>query len=168
MSTGKRIWKQGLMDIGIVTAQQAKDWGFSGVMLEGSNASNQRAKYNNITLLQQSRRDKYCGRDVKKKQRQKTKNAQRSRRDEGDGRDAKSLNAKLQRDTTNLLIARLPTHHPSRRDQKQTRPKGNATKSSTYQRRRTDPTKSAPTTSYGPSRRDGPYGRDASPVQQQL
>ena len=74
-----------------------------------SNASNQRAKYNNITLLQQSRRDRHSGRDVKKKQRQKTKNAQRSRRDEGAGRDAKILNAKLQRDTTNLLIARLPT-----------------------------------------------------------
>uniref|UniRef100_A0A3B6QCQ1 NAD(P)H dehydrogenase subunit H n=1 Tax=Triticum aestivum TaxID=4565 RepID=A0A3B6QCQ1_WHEAT len=35
MSTGNRIWKQRLVDIGIVTAQQAKDWGFSGVMLRG-------------------------------------------------------------------------------------------------------------------------------------
>ncbi|KAK4772026.1 hypothetical protein SAY86_013801 [Trapa natans] len=33
MSTGNRTWKQRLVDIGTVTAQQAKDWGFSGVML---------------------------------------------------------------------------------------------------------------------------------------
>ncbi|KAJ8425150.1 hypothetical protein Cgig2_024091 [Carnegiea gigantea] len=32
MSTGNRIWKQRLVDIGTVTAQQAKDWGFSGVI----------------------------------------------------------------------------------------------------------------------------------------
>ncbi|KAL1165706.1 hypothetical protein V6Z11_A06G146800, partial [Gossypium hirsutum] len=35
MSTGNRIWKQRLVDIGTDTAQQAKDWGFSGVMLRG-------------------------------------------------------------------------------------------------------------------------------------
>uniref|UniRef100_A0A0X8GIU4 NADH dehydrogenase [ubiquinone] iron-sulfur protein 2 n=1 Tax=Cleomella serrulata TaxID=377454 RepID=A0A0X8GIU4_9ROSI len=35
MSTGNRIWKQRLVDIGTITAQQAKDWGFSGVMLRG-------------------------------------------------------------------------------------------------------------------------------------
>nr|YP_009531495.1 NADH dehydrogenase subunit 7 [Pinus taeda]AXY96108.1 NADH dehydrogenase subunit 7 [Pinus taeda] len=35
MSTGNRIWKQRLVDIGTVTAQQAKDWGSSGVMLRG-------------------------------------------------------------------------------------------------------------------------------------
>uniref|UniRef100_A0A8F4XIK3 NADH dehydrogenase [ubiquinone] iron-sulfur protein 2 n=1 Tax=Lactuca sativa var. capitata TaxID=1049369 RepID=A0A8F4XIK3_LACSA len=35
MLTGNRIWKQRLVDIGTVTAQQAKDWGFSGVMLRG-------------------------------------------------------------------------------------------------------------------------------------
>ncbi|TYH13676.1 hypothetical protein ES288_A06G157900v1 [Gossypium darwinii] len=35
MSTGNHIWKQRLVDIGTVTAQQAKDWGFSGVMLRG-------------------------------------------------------------------------------------------------------------------------------------
>ncbi|RRT65144.1 hypothetical protein B296_00000180 [Ensete ventricosum] len=35
MSTSNRIWKQRLVDIGTVTAQQAKDWGFSGVMLRG-------------------------------------------------------------------------------------------------------------------------------------
>ena len=34
--TGNRIWKQRLVDIGIVTAEQAMDWGFSGPMLRGS------------------------------------------------------------------------------------------------------------------------------------
>lgn len=34
--TGNRIWKQRLVDIGVVTADQALDWGFSGVMLRGS------------------------------------------------------------------------------------------------------------------------------------
>ncbi|KAI5664306.1 hypothetical protein M9H77_23629 [Catharanthus roseus] len=36
MSIGYRIWKQRLVNIGTTTAQQAKDWGFSGVMLRGS------------------------------------------------------------------------------------------------------------------------------------
>jgi NADH dehydrogenase (ubiquinone) Fe-S protein 2 len=36
MLTSNRIWKQRLVDIGIVTADQALDWGFSGVMLRGS------------------------------------------------------------------------------------------------------------------------------------
>jgi Ni,Fe-hydrogenase III large subunit len=36
MLTNNRIWKQRLVDIGVVTAQQASDWGFSGVMLRGS------------------------------------------------------------------------------------------------------------------------------------
>ncbi|KAB1208523.1 NADH dehydrogenase [ubiquinone] iron-sulfur protein 2 [Morella rubra] len=39
MSTGNRIWKQRLVDIGTVTAQQAKDWGFSdgnGGLIAGS------------------------------------------------------------------------------------------------------------------------------------
>uniref|UniRef100_A0A109PTS7 NADH dehydrogenase [ubiquinone] iron-sulfur protein 2 n=1 Tax=Welwitschia mirabilis TaxID=3377 RepID=A0A109PTS7_WELMI len=36
MLTSNRIWKQRLVDIGTVTAQQASDWGFSGVMLRGS------------------------------------------------------------------------------------------------------------------------------------
>lgn len=31
-----RIWKQRLVDIGIVSQKQAMDWGFSGVMLRGS------------------------------------------------------------------------------------------------------------------------------------
>lgn len=36
MLTNNRIWKQRLVDIGIVTANEALDWGFSGVMLRGS------------------------------------------------------------------------------------------------------------------------------------
>jgi NADH dehydrogenase (ubiquinone) Fe-S protein 2 len=36
MLTTNRIWKQRLVDIGVVTADQALDWGFSGVMLRGS------------------------------------------------------------------------------------------------------------------------------------
>uniref|UniRef100_A3EWK4 NADH dehydrogenase [ubiquinone] iron-sulfur protein 2 n=1 Tax=Haplomitrium mnioides TaxID=56921 RepID=A3EWK4_9MARC len=36
MLTNNRIWKQRLVDIGTVTAQQAVDWGFSGVMSRGS------------------------------------------------------------------------------------------------------------------------------------
>jgi NADH dehydrogenase (ubiquinone) Fe-S protein 2 len=36
MLTNNRIWKQRLVDIGVVTAEQACDWGFSGVMLRGS------------------------------------------------------------------------------------------------------------------------------------
>lgn len=35
--TNNRIWKMRLVDIGIVTPEQAKDWGFSGPMLRGSN-----------------------------------------------------------------------------------------------------------------------------------
>jgi len=34
--TNNRIWKQRLVNIGIVTLEQAQDWGFSGVMLRGS------------------------------------------------------------------------------------------------------------------------------------
>ena len=36
MLTGNRIWKERLIDIGVVTAKKAIDWGFSGVMLRGS------------------------------------------------------------------------------------------------------------------------------------
>ena len=36
MLTNNRIWKQRLVDIGVVTAAEAMDWGFSGVMLRGS------------------------------------------------------------------------------------------------------------------------------------
>jgi len=36
MLTGNRIWKERLVDIGVVTAKKACDWGFSGVMLRGS------------------------------------------------------------------------------------------------------------------------------------
>lgn len=39
MLTGNRIWKQRLVDIGVVSADQALDWGFSGVMLRGSGVS---------------------------------------------------------------------------------------------------------------------------------
>ena len=34
--TNNRIWKQRLVNIGIVTAKEAIEWGFSGVMLRGS------------------------------------------------------------------------------------------------------------------------------------
>lgn len=34
--TNNRIWKQRLVGVGVVTAQQALDWGFTGVMLRGS------------------------------------------------------------------------------------------------------------------------------------
>jgi len=36
MLTGNRIWKERLVDIGIVSSKKATDWGFSGVMLRGS------------------------------------------------------------------------------------------------------------------------------------
>jgi NADH dehydrogenase (ubiquinone) Fe-S protein 2 len=36
MLTTNRIWKERLVDVGVVTAQQAIDWGFSGVMIRGS------------------------------------------------------------------------------------------------------------------------------------
>lgn len=36
MLTNNRIWKQRLVDIGVVTADQAVDWGFSGVMMRAS------------------------------------------------------------------------------------------------------------------------------------
>jgi len=36
MLTGNRIWKERLVDIGVVSAKKAIDWGFSGVMLRGS------------------------------------------------------------------------------------------------------------------------------------
>jgi len=34
--TNNRIWKQRLINVGVVTAQEAMDWGFSGVMVRGS------------------------------------------------------------------------------------------------------------------------------------
>ena len=34
--TNNRIWKQRTINIGLITAQQALDWGFSGVVLRGS------------------------------------------------------------------------------------------------------------------------------------
>ena len=36
MLTQNRIWKQRLVDIGIVTAEDAQNWGFTGVLLRGS------------------------------------------------------------------------------------------------------------------------------------
>jgi NADH dehydrogenase (ubiquinone) Fe-S protein 2 len=36
MLTSNRIWKERLVNIGVVTAKKATDWGFSGVMLRGS------------------------------------------------------------------------------------------------------------------------------------
>jgi len=36
MLTSNRIWKERLVDIGVVSAKSAIDWGFSGVMLRGS------------------------------------------------------------------------------------------------------------------------------------
>jgi len=39
MLTGNRIWKERLVDIGVVSAKNAVEWGFSGVMLRGSGIS---------------------------------------------------------------------------------------------------------------------------------
>ena len=39
MLTNNRIWKERLIDVGIVTAHQALDWGFSGVMLRSTGIS---------------------------------------------------------------------------------------------------------------------------------
>ncbi len=39
MLTQNRIWKERLVDVGIVTKIQALEWGFSGVMLRGSGVS---------------------------------------------------------------------------------------------------------------------------------
>ncbi len=36
MLTGNRIWKQRLVDVGILSAKNAKEWGFTGVMARGS------------------------------------------------------------------------------------------------------------------------------------
>ena len=36
MLTDNRIWKQRLVDVGVVSAVEAQQWGFSGVMLRGS------------------------------------------------------------------------------------------------------------------------------------
>jgi len=36
MLSGNRIWKESLVDIGVVSAKKATEWGFSGVMLRGS------------------------------------------------------------------------------------------------------------------------------------
>jgi NADH dehydrogenase (ubiquinone) Fe-S protein 2 len=39
MLTGNRIWKERLVDIGVVSSSKAIEWGFSGVMLRGSGIS---------------------------------------------------------------------------------------------------------------------------------
>lgn len=39
MLTNNRIWKQRLVDVGVVSGDQALDWGFSGVMIRGSGVS---------------------------------------------------------------------------------------------------------------------------------
>jgi len=39
MLRGNRIWKERLVDIGVVSAKNAVEWGFSGVMLRGSGIS---------------------------------------------------------------------------------------------------------------------------------
>jgi NADH dehydrogenase (ubiquinone) Fe-S protein 2 len=39
MLSENRIWKQRLVDIGVVSSRAAQDWGFSGVMLRGSGLS---------------------------------------------------------------------------------------------------------------------------------
>jgi NADH-quinone oxidoreductase subunit D len=36
MLSSNRIWKQRLIEVGVVTKSQALNWGFSGVMLRGS------------------------------------------------------------------------------------------------------------------------------------
>ena len=36
MITGNRIWRQRTVDVGVVTAEEALQWGFTGVMLRGS------------------------------------------------------------------------------------------------------------------------------------
>ena len=39
MLSENRIWKQRLVDVGVVSSRAAQDWGFSGVMLRGSGLS---------------------------------------------------------------------------------------------------------------------------------
>ena len=39
MLTNNRIWKERLIDVGVVTSKQATDWGFSGVMLRSTGIS---------------------------------------------------------------------------------------------------------------------------------
>ena len=36
MLTDNRIWKQRLVEVGVVSSKKALEWGFSGVMLRGS------------------------------------------------------------------------------------------------------------------------------------
>eukprot|EP01041_Mallomonas_annulata_P000674 gene674-1295_t len=50
MLTSNRIWKERLVDIGIVSAKDAINWGFSGVMLRGSGISWDLRKMNSYEL----------------------------------------------------------------------------------------------------------------------
>ena len=52
MLTRNRIWKQRIVDIGMVTADEALDWGFSGVMLRGSGVAWAGVKHNPMTFMQ--------------------------------------------------------------------------------------------------------------------
>jgi NADH dehydrogenase (ubiquinone) Fe-S protein 2 len=51
--TNNRIWKQRLVDVGVVSKQQALDWGFSGVMLRGSGLCWDLRKHNVYDVYQQ-------------------------------------------------------------------------------------------------------------------
>ena len=62
MLTSNRIWKQRLVDIGVVSAQEALDWGFSGVMLRGSGHLWDFMLRLHLTVIQESKvvRMSYC------------------------------------------------------------------------------------------------------------
>ena len=51
MLTNNRIWKQRLVDIGVVTADEALAWGFSGVMLRGSGVAWDYVKLNHMMCM---------------------------------------------------------------------------------------------------------------------
>jgi NADH dehydrogenase (ubiquinone) Fe-S protein 2 len=42
--SGNRIWKERLVDVGVVTAASAEEWGYSGIMLRGSGVNWDRRK----------------------------------------------------------------------------------------------------------------------------
>jgi len=51
MLTGNRIWKQRLVDIGVVTADEALDWGFSGLCFEAQESPGTCEKRNPTTCI---------------------------------------------------------------------------------------------------------------------
>jgi NADH dehydrogenase (ubiquinone) Fe-S protein 2 len=51
--TNNRIWKQRLVDIGVVSLDQALNWGFSGVMLRGSGLAWDLRKYQPYDIYDQ-------------------------------------------------------------------------------------------------------------------